>query len=146
MAVMVHDGMLNLLAAGEDWSMGDYGAALFLKDGWTPAKADTNVAAVIIDGATEVSAAGYARQALAGLLVDADPTNHKSHQICDQIEFGSPVTGDDYDVVVVYAEGATDADRTMLFTFDVTGGPLSTDGNPVNAVPNVNALWDLQSA
>lgn len=138
-----NDGLLDAIAAGTfSWASETIGAALLLANAWVPDKGDANLAAIIIDGATEPLAASYARQTLTGQLVDPDGTHHRSHQVADQIEFGSLETGDDYDTCVIYLDGATDADRVLLITIDLDG-TQSTDGNPVNVVPNATALWDL---
>lgn len=144
-----NDGLINALPTGSfDWVTGTFGAALFLKGSWTPDKSDPNLASIVGNGATEVSASGYSRQALTGLAVNADGPGHRSHQPADEIAFGSPLTGDTYDTLVIYIDGATDADRVILFTVDVSdsGTPRATDGNPINCIPNATALWDLVSA
>lgn len=146
MPSFANNGLLNLLPTGTfDWVSGTFGATLFLKATWVPDKTDTNLAFIAGAGAVEL---GVSRQVLTGLLVNPDGPGHKSNQPADTIAFGSPAPADDYDTLVIYIDGATDADRVIIFTIDVSdaGSPRTTDGNPINCVPDATALWDLLSA
>lgn len=147
-----NDGLLDLLGAGFSWPSSTVGAALFLKATWVPAKGDTNLAAVILSGATEMAAASYARQLLTGKLNSAAGGAHRSHRQADEMDFGALEAAFDYDTLVLYLDGVNDAARTVLFTLDVdvngdgTGAVRTTDGNPVVFVPDLSALWDVLSA
>lgn len=147
-----NDGLLDLLGDGYNWPSSTVGAALFLKSTWVPAKGDTNLAAIILSGATEMAAASYVRQVVTGKLVTPAGGAHRSHRPCDQIDFGALEAAFDYNVLVVYLDGVNDAARTVLLTFDVdvngdgSGANRTTDGNPVVFVPDLAALWDVLSA
>lgn len=143
-----NDGLINLLPVGFPWATQTIVAVLVLQATWVPDKSDPNLASVFGDGAVEMTAAPYVRQTLTGLVVNPDATNHKSRQVSSAIAFGSLASGSDYDTLLLALDGATDSDRTLLFTVDVSdsGAPRTTDGNPVNCIPDPGALWDLISA
>lgn len=127
MNVIYNEGKRLILAGGVPATLG----VMLVKPTYA---ADPDQAA-IDDGTTndpashELTASGYARQALAGAVIGKDLITDFAYLDATDTVFGALLLGDTIGGIVVYKEGASDTVRVPLFFYDIPDTP--TNGSAI---------------
>ena len=108
-------GLYELAAALTDLDAADL-RVLLVNGGYTFSKAHNFVADVV---ANEITAAGYARQALTGKTVTEDDTNNRAYLDADDPVFPAMAAGETIGGAVVFRHTGSDATAPLLFFIDV---------------------------
>jgi hypothetical protein len=87
--------------------------------------ADHNFVADVVAGASEISVAGYARQALANKTVTEDDTNDFAYLDADDVVFAALVAGQTVGGAVLFVHTGVDATAVVLGFYDLTDTPTN---------------------
>lgn len=141
MASFVTNRGAKIMADGTGpWATGTDIRAALLNSSAAPTK-DTNTLSELT--ANEIAGAGYSRQALTGETATEDDTNDRVKLTCDNIAFGSIVTGETIGWVVFYKHNAADASAEVMVVDDVANTP--TNGAAVTYVPHADGVAYLST-
>lgn len=143
MADLTFDTFLDHLDTGFVWTTATIRSMLVNTNTWTPSKSDGFVATILSAGATEVTAAPYARQTVTGKTKTLDGTNHRIQLGINTIDFGAMVAAQNYNRLVLYNFVTSDADSWLVCALDV--GALTTNGVDQQFAPNAAGLYVTSS-
>lgn len=120
------------------WDTGTWGALLAV-DTWSPDPTTEEFVADMVGN--ELTVAGYARDAVAGLVLTVDLATNTVVADCDDFAFGSGAAGEVAGWAVIYRDVTNDSDSELVCAIPIS---RVTDGTALDVNVNPSGLLILQ--
>lgn len=127
------------LGLGFNWTTDSIQGLLVDRSSWTPNRDDDFVTNILVAGAVEVSAGGYARADLTTPTVGLDDPGDRSSWDADPLDFGTVAAADPYDTLVLYRLVNNDTDSWLMAAWDLEA--QTTNGTAIEIQPSVADGW-----